>query len=192
MGWLWSSSTSPTESLDVSMTNPGTAPTQPEHASSSQSQSESPSNTSKRQPTRDEIAELEFRSLLEELEADVRPSSTKYNRVPQPPPQHSSISRSSNLSIEDELLPTEMSCRQAFDAAFYCQSLGGQFNNLYRYGGIRSCSENWKDFWFCMRTKSYTPEQKESMWKNPIVFLSHITERLESVRDFILRFANSL
>jgi hypothetical protein len=59
------------------------------------------------------------------------------------------------LSLEESLLPTDMSCREAFDAAFYCQSLGGQFTNLYRYGGIRSCSENWSDFWFCMRMKSY-------------------------------------
>jgi hypothetical protein len=162
MGWLWSSSASPKDNSNASATNPVTIPAQPDHTSSPTSQSEVPSKTSKRQPTRDEHAESEFRSLLEELEADVRPSSTKYNRVPQPPPQHSNISKPSNLTLEEELLPTEMSCRQAFDAAFYCQSLGGQFNNLYRYGGIRSCSENWKDFWFCMRTKSYTPEQKES------------------------------
>ena len=119
--------------------------------------------TTKKSPTRDELAEAELRSLLEELEADVRPSSTKYNRVPQPPPAHSTVTQSSNLTLEESLLPTEMSCRQAFDAAFYCQSLGGQFNNLYRYGTIRSCSENWKDFWFCMRTKGYPPEQKEGM-----------------------------
>jgi hypothetical protein len=173
MGWLWSSSASPKGNSNASGTNPIVTPTQPEHTSSSPSQSDAPPKTSKRQPTRDELAESELRSLLEELEADVRPSSTKYNRVRQPPLQHSNISKPSNLTLEEELLPTEMSCRQAFDAAFYCQSLGGQFNNLYRYGGIRSCSENWKDFWFCMRTKSYTPEQKESTLENSIGFLQN-------------------
>jgi hypothetical protein len=54
-----------------------------------------------------------------------------------------------------------MSCRQAFDAAFYCNSLGGQFNNLYRYGNVRSCSENWNDFWFCMRTRTFAAREKE-------------------------------
>jgi hypothetical protein len=45
-----------------------------------------------------------------------------------------------------------MSCRAAFDSAFYCQSVGGQFTNLYRYGGVRNCSAEWSQFWFCMRT----------------------------------------
>jgi hypothetical protein len=58
-----------------------------------------------------------------------------------------------------------MSCRAAFDSAFYCSSLGGHFNDIYRYGQLRSCSEQWNDFWFCMRTKnSYSgPEVKERL-----------------------------
>lgn len=50
-----------------------------------------------------------------------------------------------------------MSCRQAFDAAFHCNSLGGQWLSVYREGGVRSCSEKWDDFWFCMRTRAYAP-----------------------------------
>lgn len=65
--------------------------------------------------------------------------------------------------LAESLLPTEMSCRQAFDLAWACNSLGGQFNSVYRYGSMRSCSEQWDDFWFCMRTKSYTGELKENM-----------------------------
>ncbi|KAI3399158.1 hypothetical protein diail_7527 [Diaporthe ilicicola] len=57
--------------------------------------------------------------------------------------------------LAESLLPTTMDCEQAFNQAFYCQSLGGQWNNIYRYGGVRSCSENWDDFWFCMRVKGY-------------------------------------
>lgn len=59
--------------------------------------------------------------------------------------------------LAESLLPTTMDCEQAFNQAFYCQSLGGQWNNIYRYGGVRSCSENWDDFWFCMRVKGYQP-----------------------------------
>lgn len=66
-------------------------------------------------------------------------------------------------ALSEALLPTEMSCRQAFDLAWSCNSLGGQFNSVYRYGSMRSCSEHWDDFWFCMRTKSYTGELKENM-----------------------------
>lgn len=54
----------------------------------------------------------------------------------------------------DPTLPRSMSCRAAFDSAFYCSSLGGHFNDLYRYGQLRSCSDHWSDFWFCMRTKN--------------------------------------
>ncbi|RMZ73839.1 hypothetical protein GMOD_00004636 [Pyrenophora seminiperda CCB06] len=65
----------------------------------------------------------------------------------------------------DPTLPRTMSCRDAFDSAFYCASLGGHFNDIYRYGQLRSCSEHWSDFWFCMRTKnSYSGQDvKERM-----------------------------
>ncbi|KAF9700081.1 hypothetical protein EKO04_001270 [Ascochyta lentis] len=65
----------------------------------------------------------------------------------------------------DPTLPRSMSCRAAFDSAFYCSSLGGHFNDIYRYGQLRSCSDHWNDFWFCMRTKnSYSgPEVKEQL-----------------------------
>ncbi|KAF1845364.1 uncharacterized protein K460DRAFT_107977 [Cucurbitaria berberidis CBS 394.84] len=54
----------------------------------------------------------------------------------------------------DPSLPRTMSCRAAFDSAFYCSSLGGHFNDIYRHGQLRACSEHWNDFWFCMRTKN--------------------------------------
>jgi hypothetical protein len=65
----------------------------------------------------------------------------------------------------DPTLPRHMSCRAAFDSAFYCSSLGGHFNDIYRYGQLRSCSDHWNDFWFCMRTKnSYSgPDVKEKL-----------------------------
>jgi hypothetical protein len=55
-------------------------------------------------------------------------------------------------------LPTTMSCRDAFDYAWHCHTPGSQWNAVYRYGTVRTCSELWDDFWFCMRTKSYSPE----------------------------------
>lgn len=54
-----------------------------------------------------------------------------------------------------------MSCRQAFDQAFYCQSLGGKFNDIYRYGALQSCSENWDAFWFCMRVRTLGEKERE-------------------------------
>ena len=32
--------------------------------------------------------------------------------------------------------------------------------NVYRYGGIKDCSEHWGAFWFCMRNRSYGEEEK--------------------------------
>ncbi|KAI1745681.1 hypothetical protein F4680DRAFT_402978 [Xylaria scruposa] len=54
-----------------------------------------------------------------------------------------------------------MSCRQAFDHAYHCNSLGGQWTAVYRAGTVRSCSEQWDDFWFCMRTRAYSGAVKE-------------------------------
>lgn len=64
-------------------------------------------------------------------------------------------------ALSERLLPNDMSCRQAFDQAWACNSMGGQWNAVYRYGEMRSCSEQWDDFWFCMRTKSYSGEMRE-------------------------------
>jgi hypothetical protein len=60
--------------------------------------------------------------------------------------------------MSEHSLPTTMSCRDAFDYAWHCHTPGSQWNAVYRYGGVRPCTELWDDFWFCMRTKSYSPE----------------------------------
>ncbi|KAI0397120.1 hypothetical protein F5Y17DRAFT_11216 [Xylariaceae sp. FL0594] len=57
--------------------------------------------------------------------------------------------------VGESLLPTTMSCQQAFDQAVHCSSLGGQWTSVYREGSMRSCSEQWGDFWFCMRLRAY-------------------------------------
>ncbi|KZZ96911.1 hypothetical protein AAP_00554 [Ascosphaera apis ARSEF 7405] len=63
---------------------------------------------------------------------------------------------------EYNLYPREMSCRSAFDYAFFCQSFGGQFVNVYRYGGLRSCSDRWSEFWFCMRTNQLPDGERQA------------------------------
>lgn len=151
MGWLWSST--PASSENNVSGPPNAIPNSP---------ASSPLTPSP--PTADEIAEKEFQSFLQELEADEKKeSSTKYKRIPKQRPSttYPSSTDPSNLPLSEQLLPRTMSCREAFDAAFYCNSLGGQFNNLYRYGTVRACSDNWNDFWFCMRTRGYGKVEKE-------------------------------
>ncbi|KAI9859256.1 MAG: hypothetical protein M1813_007030 [Trichoglossum hirsutum] len=135
----------------------------PEHTSSSTSaptnNSVAPTNDRSDALTRDEQADLELKAILHQLDAEqaAAPLSSRKHLT-----DGSDHHPSASDINPDSLYPTTMSCRQAFDMAFYCQSLGGQFQNIYRYGGLRDCSENWGQFWFCMRTKSQ-PEPKKSM-----------------------------
>jgi hypothetical protein len=85
-----------------------------------------------------------------------RPKSTKDSLREKLPSRHETDAKVSEIVT----FPDTMSCRQAFDDAFYCNSLGGQFNHVYRYGSVRSCSDNWSQFWFCMRTRSKSEESK--------------------------------
>ncbi|RDW74981.1 hypothetical protein BP6252_06123 [Coleophoma cylindrospora] len=167
MGWLWKD-TQPTAAPNAPLSE-ATPTTIPEASPATKPLS------------REERAEQELQSFLAELTADTQPSSTKYNRVPKQVPSPGAPRNASDFnprsqrqqaidsnpeSLSESLLPRTMSCREAFDAAFYCQSLGGQFNNLYRYGTVRSCSENWNDFWFCMRVRTRGDEEKESLIKD--------------------------
>ncbi|KAH7419184.1 hypothetical protein BKA64DRAFT_9051 [Cadophora sp. MPI-SDFR-AT-0126] len=168
MGWLWSITAPASSSAqEKDSTIPTQSPTQPSPSTSNPPPAEKPAS-------RDDLAEQELANFLKELDADVRPSSTKYNRVPRNPPpsthqpQFQPSSPNADASTEplaEQLLPTTMSCRTAFDEAFYCNSFGGRWNDLYRYGTLKSCSDNWNNFWFCMRTRTYGDEQKAAAIK---------------------------
>ncbi|KAI9051423.1 hypothetical protein LZ554_004469 [Drepanopeziza brunnea f. sp. 'monogermtubi'] len=151
MGWLWSTTDSAPKEKN----------TQTPPQSTSQPPSTSPHDT----------AEQELNSFLKELNADTQaPSSKKYTRVGRSSQNDELTSTPSSSSSESEplssqLLPTTMSCRAAFDQAFYCNSFGGRWNDLYRYGTLRSCSDDWGDFWFCMRTRTYPRDQKAAAIK---------------------------
>ncbi|KAK3387429.1 hypothetical protein B0H63DRAFT_470000 [Podospora didyma] len=67
--------------------------------------------------------------------------------------------------MSESLLPETMSCRDAFDYAWHCHTVGSQWNAIYRYGEVRSCSDLWDDFWMCMRTRTFSPEQKAAAIK---------------------------
>lgn len=62
-------------------------------------------------------------------------------------------------------LGTDMSCQTAFDYAWHCSSIGGQWASVYRTGTMSRCSEQWGDFWFCMRTRTITGEAKENAYR---------------------------
>ncbi|KAK8200710.1 hypothetical protein M8818_006025 [Zalaria obscura] len=163
MGWLWTSSSNNTSEAP---------PTTQEPIQSLQPATASPSTTPPRALTRDEQADREFQALVASFDADTKstqpsqPSApTNHHRQDLPPPPAVSTETpadTTELDISpDALIPRTMSCRQAFDSAFYCQSLGGKFNDIYRYGELKSCSEHWNAFWFCMRTRTLGDGEKE-------------------------------
>ncbi|MCJ1417936.1 hypothetical protein MMC32_004281 [Xylographa parallela] len=151
MGWMWSDAKKETPT-DIA---PG-----PQTAIHDEAiPAVAPSAAAPQKPrtlTRDEQADAELEELLRNFDDSsaqdppTQSSRAKLASLIQEAPPPSQVNHSS--IAPERLYPTTMSCRAAFDSAFYCQSLGGQFTNLYRYGGMRSCSDQWSNFFFCMRT----------------------------------------
>ncbi|KAL8750065.1 MAG: hypothetical protein Q9184_006563 [Pyrenodesmia sp. 2 TL-2023] len=97
----------------------------------------------------------ELQALLSSLDSTPKPAVASA-RPPQLP-----VTSDDAILTPSSHYPTEMSCRSAFDSAFYCQSLGGQLNNVYRYGTFRDCKEQWSQFWFCVKTnKGFLGDQE--------------------------------
>jgi hypothetical protein len=158
MGWWWSTGTpsataSPT-SHESSVKDNLPADNFPEAPPSVQA-AEAPSPAL----TREEQVNEEWVSWLKEIDAENQrannpKSKSKSSPASSAPPPPEDIS-------PDSLYPTEISCQSAFDYAFFCQSFGGQFVNIYRYGGFRSCSNHWEDFWQCMRTRNWAEKDRK-------------------------------
>lgn len=124
--------------------------------------------TSTSQSSREHQADAELEALIKEFRGVEGKAidSLENTAVPaqdhKEPKQHERMLPDGGLDISPSVMyPRTMSCRQQFDQAYYCQSLGGKFNDLYRYGGIRSCSEQWGAFWFCMRNRTLSEKAKE-------------------------------
>ncbi|KAL7897875.1 hypothetical protein HDV63DRAFT_375799 [Trichoderma sp. SZMC 28014] len=161
MGWLWTSSP-PKPPTDQSSSS--TSPLPPTSSPSIPSSSQAPN----------EPVDPEIQKLLDLFnKSDDTPKTSSPSSSNQPPSALTSWLSSKFSSapealpvppldpVSESLLPTDMSCRQAFDQAWSCNSLGGQWNAVYRQGEMRSCSHLWDDFWFCMRTKSFSGTIKE-------------------------------
>lgn len=124
--------------------------------------------TSKPQRNADDHDELQ--NFLQELQTEAQKLSTQPAKQPDTTTTTHTPSSDKPKSVQgqldpvsESLLPTTMSCREVFDSAFYCQSVGGQFNNVYRYGNLRDCGQKWSDLWFCMRLSSYRGSDKADL-----------------------------
>lgn len=159
MGWFWQSS--PSSNPTPTTANP-TTPSQP------------PASTTP--PSRDDGADSEMAKFLEMIQTEMQSSkpaeASSPNTLSSPtkddPKQQQSEPQAAgrtaaSRAISESLLQSEMSCKDAFDYAWHCHTPGSQWNAVYRYGSVRSCSELWEDFWFCMRTKGYKGELKAAL-----------------------------
>ncbi|OQD70047.1 hypothetical protein PENDEC_c027G05803 [Penicillium decumbens] len=146
MGWLWRSSPQKDESSSTSTTIPNPSETTPQNVP--------PPKTL----TPAEQADVEFNQLLASLQEAENNTSKNPKQAKLASNGNATPSEPSSSISEESLYADEMSCRTAFDYAFFCQSFGGQFVNVYRYGEMRSCSEHWDNFWLCMRTRSWSDD----------------------------------
>lgn len=189
MGWLWTSSSPPKpaadkpETWDAAESSSNTpAPPEQRNFGLTEEQRTRIFGQPNAQPTdggsREEKADAELDAFLKSFgAADTTPSapSTVTSPDPQtpshaapeqttPPPTYDRFLPDGSVNIHPTAIyPRTMSCRQAFDQAFYCQSAGGKFNDIYRYGYLKDCSEQWGAFWFCMRTRTLPDKDKEGM-----------------------------
>ncbi|KAJ5126185.1 hypothetical protein N7448_005495 [Penicillium atrosanguineum] len=147
MGWLWGSSPQKGDSENTPTPPSNTNPSEPAPPNAPPTKNMTPA----------ELADFEFNQLfasLQEAEKNPNKSNLLSNGDATPSEPISSIA-------EESLYADEMSCRTAFDYAFFCQSFGGQFVNVYRYGEMRSCSEHWDNFWLCMKTRGWGDELRK-------------------------------
>ncbi|KAM3423948.1 hypothetical protein BST61_g1341 [Cercospora zeina] len=189
MGWLWSSSSGDSAKTSSSSETQPSSNNRSNESSIALTEEQrmrifgrpSPisSSSSASQSTREQAADAELDALMKEFSSSdptnptkalsaltkaeqqdqAQQSSTTQTKQPEPP---SRLLPDGSLDISPAaIIPRTMSCRQQFDQAFYCQSLGGKFNDIYRYGHLRPCSEQWGAFWFCMRTRTLPGKEKE-------------------------------
>ncbi|KAF8468309.1 hypothetical protein BDZ91DRAFT_722412 [Kalaharituber pfeilii] len=141
----------------------------PVQAQDSQTQSQPPpqSPNDPQRLTRDELADIELRSLLSAIDQAEDPAppkaSEKKSITSTPAFSASERTRLQAVGSIASEYPTTMNCLHAFDKVWYCYSLGGQFLNVYRYGALRDCSEQSADWRFCMKTKMYSEHTRKAM-----------------------------
>ena len=174
MGWLWSSSSSREGDTHSAGANADSSK-KPDWALSDERRQRifgRPSSLQDADKFRDAQAEKELETFLHSLStSESKSTETTLKQAPKASSKvqqeeqtdHDRILLDGSVNISPgALYPRTMVCRQAFDQAFYCQSLGGKFNDIYRFGHLQSCSEQWGAFWFCMRTKSLPQKDKEA------------------------------
>jgi len=99
-----------------------------------------PASTSPPPQSREAAADAELALLLAELGSETTPTPTPTTPTAAPRRNDNDADR-------------KLDCVAAFDELFYCYSLGSQFLNVYRYGGLRDCREKGAAWRACLRAR---------------------------------------
>jgi hypothetical protein len=167
MSWLWKSSSSTASSATPTTQELETPRTHEPIPHPAPESSPAPiSESAKSSLSRDEQTNQDFIAWLKEAEADLTAKREVKEGTRAPSKAYPARSDAVDDISPDSLYPTEISCRSAFDYAFFCQSFGGQFVNVYRYGSFRKCSNHWEDFWICMRTRNWEETDRKKAIKD--------------------------
>lgn len=116
------------------------------------------------EPAHDRFADAELQPFLKDIESASRPRhyAPSSNNGFYSDSSHNSADNSAPLPLTSvHTLPSTLSCRTIFDNAIHCQSPGGQWLSVYRHGSLEDCSEQWWDFWWCMRTNRGSMSEQE-------------------------------
>lgn len=155
MAWNWRSSQETSAQEDTtqppSPTASATTSTSPDPLASLTSPAVRNATLPKKPLTRDAQAYEELIDLFASIDPDQTKRAASVAREVASRPAE---------ELRDSLFASQMSCSQCFDMAYYCSSIGGQLNNVYRYGALRSCSDLWAQWRFCMRSKAWGEETR--------------------------------
>ncbi|KAI1084394.1 hypothetical protein F5B20DRAFT_294476 [Whalleya microplaca] len=169
MGWLWATPPAPKGPNPSASTNADSNKPTPSASTNPDANKPTPSPAKPTpppaKPTKSDYDDPALAEFMAELQGifSPKPSDTASpnTSTPSQNPTTDKASPAYRLDpVAESLLPTTMSCQQAFDHAYGCNSLSGQFIAVYREGAMRTCSEHWEAFWFCMRTRAYSGTAK--------------------------------
>lgn len=145
MGWLWPASGPDAKNSEVpAETSSSAAGRTPSATSDKHDEASAPQELDRHQQ-----AFAELKDLLTQVDPE---RSARASKAVQE--KAAAAEAKAKAGEHESFYPSEMSCTQCFDLAYYCSSVGGQLNNVYRFGGLRSCSEQWAKWRFCMRTRA--------------------------------------
>ncbi|KAF2471809.1 uncharacterized protein BDR25DRAFT_260362, partial [Lindgomyces ingoldianus] len=176
MAWLWSSTPiSSANAKPESQSQPQSQPPSPPPRSQPPPPAPAPTTTTLSQSDHPDAA---FHAAYPHLAPSPSPSSSPLN-----PSNPSTFSHNSPSFPIDPSHPTHLSCRALFDSAFHCASFGGKFNDIYRYGTLRNCSEHWADWRFCMRLKVYSEGTRREMVRERYARKEEVVKRGKNSED---------